>query len=318
MIAAVPQHVAVTLGAIYAVLILAGVLVFALKRAHPERDYNELSKRTSSWWVMITIFAVAIVLERTAAIVFLAFVSFLALKEYFSLIPTRRTDRRVIFWAYLSVPLQYFWVYQYWYGMFIVFIPVWIFLFLPLRMIAIGSPEGFLRAAGTLHWGLMIAVFNLSHAAYLVSLPGIDNPAAGSVGLLLFLVVLTQLNDVAQYVCGKTLGRRKILPAISPGKTWAGFLGGVATTTLVAWALAPYLTSLHGWHQPAAGAVIAIAGFVGDVTLSALKRDLGVKDASSFIPGHGGILDRVDSLTFSAPVFFHAVFYFYYGAILAT
>ena len=258
------------------------------------------------------------ILERTAAIVFLAFVSFLALKEYFSLIPTRRTDRRVIFWAYLAVPLQYFWVYDYWYGMFIIFIPVWIFLFLPLRMITIGSPDGFLRAAGTLHWGLMITVFNLSHAAYLVSLPRFENPQAGSVGLLLFLVILTQLNDVAQYVWGKSLGKRKILPSVSPGKTWAGFLGGVATTTAASWGLAPYLTAIDGWHQAAAGTVIAIAGFVGDVTISAIKRDLGVKDTSSFIPGHGGILDRVDSLTFSAPVFFHAVFYFYYGEILGT
>ncbi len=235
-----------------------------------------------------------------------------------SIIPTRRTDRRVIFWAYLSVPLQYYWVYEYWYGMFIIFIPVWIFLFIPLRMLTIGNTEGFLRAASTLHWGVMITVYNLSHAAYLLSLPRIDKPDAGSVGLLLFLVVLTQFNDVAQYFWGKTLGRRKIVPSVSPGKTWAGFLGGIATTAVAAHFLAPYLTPLTGWHQAAAGALIAVSGFIGDATVSAIKRDLGVKDSSSFIPGHGGILDRVDSLTFSAPVFFHAIFYFYYGAAFQT
>lgn len=318
MIETIPNSVTITLGVVYGVLILASVLIFFLKRVHPNKDYTELSQRTNSWWVMITIFAVAVVLDRTAAIIFLGFVSFLALKEYISLIPTRRTDRRVIFWAYLSVPLQYYWVYEYWYGMFIIFIPVWIFLFMPFRMLTIGNTEGFLRAAGTLHWGLMITVFNLSHAAYLLSLPRIDNPNAGSVGLLLFLVILTQFNDVAQYVWGKTLGRRKIMPSVSPGKTWAGFLGGIATTTVAAHFLAPYLTPLTGWHQAAAGTLIAFSGFIGDVTISAIKRDLGVKDASSFIPGHGGILDRIDSLTFSAPVFFHAVYYFYYGAALQT
>ena len=303
----------ITLGAVYGVLVFASTLIFILKRAYPDKDYKELTQRTNSWWVMISIFAVAVIVDRMTAVIFLAFVSFLALKEYFSLIPTRRTDRRVIFWAYLAVPLQYFWVYQYWYGMFIIFIPVWAFLFLPLRMLIIGNTEGFVRSAGTLHWGLMITVFNLSHAAYLLSLPLLDNPDTGSVGLLLFLVILTQFNDVAQYVWGKSLGGRKILPKVSPGKTWAGFLGGVATTSLAAYFLSPYLTPLTGWHQAGAGALIAVAGFIGDVTISAIKRDLGVKDTSSFIPGHGGILDRVDSLTFSAPVFFHAVFFFYYG-----
>ena len=314
----VPHTVAVTLGAVYAILIVASALIFGLKRANPDKDYKELTQRTNSWWVMITIFAIAVVVDRVTAIVFLGFVSFLALKEYFSLIPTRRTDRRVIFWAYVAVPLQYYWVYQYWYGMFIIFIPVWAFLVRPLRMLTIGNTEGVLRAAGTLHWGLMITVFSLSHAAYLLSLPRIDNPETGSVGLLLFLVILTQFNDVAQYVWGKTLGGRKIIPRVSPGKTWAGFLGGVVTTSVAGYFLAPYLTPLAGWHQAAAGALIATAGFIGDVTISAIKRDLGVKDFSSFIPGHGGILDRVDSLTFSAPVFFHAVFYLYYGPALQT
>lgn len=318
MIETIPISVTITLGAVYGVLVLASVLVFFLKRVRPDKDDKELAQRINSWWVMITIFAIAVILDRVAAIMFLGFVSFLALKEYFSLIPTRRTDRQVIFWAYLSVPLQYYWVYEYWYGMFIIFIPVWVFLFLPLRMLTIGNTAGFLRAVGTLHWGVMITVFNLSHAAYLLSLPRIDNPDAGSVGLLLFLVILTQFNDVAQYVWGKSLGGRKIVPAVSRGKTWAGFLGGITTTAITAHFLAPHLTPLTGWHQAAAGAVIAISGFVGDVTISAIKRDIGVKDSSSFIPGHGGILDRVDSLTFSAPVFFHAVFYLYYGPALQT
>jgi len=316
MIDQIPFAVGMTLIAVYCVLFLASVIVLLLKRVHPENDYTELSKRTNSWWVMITIFSVAVLLDRTAAIFFLGFVSFLALKEYFSLIPTRRADRRILLWAYLTVPLQFFWVYEYWYGMFIIFIPVWAFLFLPLRMLMIGATDGFLRSAGTIQWGLMLTVFNLSHAAYLLSLPKIDNPNAGSVGMLLFLIVLTQFNDVAQYVWGKNFGKKKILPRVSPGKTWAGFLGGIATTAMASFFLAPFLTPMTGWPALFAGAIIAFAGFVGDVTISAIKRDMGVKDSSNFIPGHGGLLDRVDSLTFSAPIFFHFIFYFYYGPII--
>jgi phosphatidate cytidylyltransferase len=307
-----PLATSITILGLYGLLLFASIAVPLLKRFHPETDFSEVTTRIKSWWIMITLFSMAIILQRGAAIVFLGFISFLAFKEYLSLIPTRRADHKVLFWAYLAIPVQFYWVYTHWYGMFIIFLPVWIFLLLPLRMIAIGATEGFLKAAGTLHWGLMITVFNLSHAAYLLSLPKIDNPHAGSVGLLLFLVILTQFNDVAQFVWGKTLGKRKIVPTVSPGKTWAGLLGGIATTAVVGFLLAPYLTPLAGWHRLVAGALIAASGFIGDVIVSAIKRDLGVKDCSTLIPGHGGILDRVDSHTVSAPLFFHYMFYLYY------
>jgi phosphatidate cytidylyltransferase len=155
-------------------------------------------------------------------------------------------------------------------------------------------------------------VFSLSHAAFLLALPDAGNPTAGSAGLLLFLVFLTQFNDVMQFVWGKLIGRIKVIPKVSPGKTLGGFLGGVATTTLVAWLAAPYLTPLVGWQPIVAGLIIGIGGFVGDVTISALKRDLGIKDSGSLIPGHGGILDRVDSLTYTAPLFFHFVYFLHY------
>ena len=310
--------VAITLGAVYSLLMLATLAIVVIRRRHPEKDVTELRQRTNSWWVMITIFSIAILLERGPAISLLGFVSFLALKEYLSLVPTRQADRRVLFWLYLTIPIQYYLAYIHWYGLFIIFVPVWVFLFLPVRMFLIGSTEGFLRAAGTLHWGVMLTVFCISHAAYLLSLPNIDNSLTGSVGLLLFLVLLTEFNDVAQYIWGKSLGRRKIVPAISPGKTWEGFAGGVASTVLISWAISPYLTPFTGGHAIAAGALIATAGFIGDSTFSAIKRDMGVKDSSRFIPGHGGILDRVDSLTFSAPVFFHYVFFFHYGDIIGT
>jgi phosphatidate cytidylyltransferase len=196
--------------------------------------------------------------------------------------------------------------------MFIVFVPVWMFLFFPALMAARGETQGFLRAVGTLSWGLMMTVFTLSHMAWLLVSGDRVNPGAGGLGLLLFLVVLTQFNDVAQYCWGKLFGRHKVTPTVSPKKTWEGLIGGIATTSLVAALAGPYLTPMDWRWSALAGAMLGVTGFLGDITLSAVKRDLGVKDTGGLIPGHGGILDRVDSLTYAAPAFVHFVRYFFY------
>jgi phosphatidate cytidylyltransferase len=308
----VAPNVLRALGGLYIILVIASAWVLWLRWRAPEKDRTELVQRIRSWWIIVSIFTVAMVMSRNVAVAFFAFVSFLALKEYLSIIPTRRADRRVLFWAYLSIPVQYYWVAQAWYGMFIVFIPVYVFLLLPLRMVIIGETREFLHAAGTLHWGIMTLVFGISHIAYLLVLPEANNPNAGGAGLVLFLVFLTQFNDVAQYVWGKNLGRHKIIPKVSPNKTWEGSLGGVTTTTLLAVLLSHWLTPMPWTVAIAAGLLISIAGFIGDVTISALKRDIGLKDSGSMLPGHGGILDRIDSLTYTAPLFFHFIYYLYY------
>lgn len=307
-----PPVVAQVMTAIIGLLLFASAFVAVLRRRRPHKDYTELSQRVRTWWLIIAVFSVAIAFNPGTGIIVLGLVSFLAFKEYLSLIATRRADHTVLFWAYLTIPLQYWWVYRGWYGMFIIFIPVYVFLFLPMRMVLIGETQGFLRAAGMLHWGLMTTVFSLSHMAYLLALPASGNPGSGGVGLLLYLVLLTQLNDIMQYVWGKTLGRHKAIPRVSPGKTVEGLLGGVLTTTAVSWWVAPLLTPLTGWEPLWVGAVIGFAGFIGDVTISAIKRDIGVKDSGTLLPGHGGILDRLDSLTYTAPLFFHIVYYFHY------
>ncbi|MDJ0740152.1 MAG: phosphatidate cytidylyltransferase [Gammaproteobacteria bacterium] len=297
---------------LYGLLATASLTLYLLRRRHPQRDYAELGQRIASWWVMVTVFAAAMLLSRAISLVFFAFVSFLALKEYLSIIPTRRADRRVMFWAYVAIPLQYYWVAIGWYGMFIIFIPVFMFLYLPLRMIIIGETKAFLRAVGTLHWGLMTTVFSISHVAYLLVLPAENNPAGGGAGLVLYLVFLTQFNDVAQYLWGKLLGLDKVVPRVSPNKTTQGLIGGVVTTAVLALLLAPLLTPLDAISAFAAGMIIGVGGFVGDVTISALKRDIGVKDSGSLLPGHGGILDRIDSLSYTAPLFFHFVYFLHY------
>lgn len=301
---AVTREVWMVMAGIVVLLIVASGVSWYLHQKGPAEKYVELRQRVQSWWIMVGVFGVAIAIDRRLSIVFFAFISFLALKEYLSLIPTRRADRRVLFWAYLSIPIQYYWIYRGWYGMFIVFIPVWVMLLISGRMVLIGETKDFLRAVGTIQWGLMLMVFGISHQAYLLVL--------GGAGLVLYLVVLTQLNDVAQYLWGKSFGRHQITPTVSPNKTVEGLIGGIITTTALSYLLAPLLTPLDRWDSISAGLMISTGGFLGDITISALKRDLGVKDSGQLIPGHGGILDRIDSLTYTAPLFFHFLRFYYY------
>jgi phosphatidate cytidylyltransferase len=263
----------------YAMLAVIGLLIIAscsqllLTVKNPTNNYIELRQRIQSWWWIIALLFSVLIAGRTATIVFFGFLSFLALKEFFSIVPTRLTDRRVIFWAYVAIPIQYYWVSMNWYGMFIIFIPIYVFLFLPMRMVLIGDTSGFIRSAGILHWGVMLMVFSISHIAYLFALP-MKNAAAGNIGVVLFLLFMTQFNDVCQYIWGKLLGKHKIIPKVSPNKTWEGFLGGLLTITLCAGLVAPLLTPLNFSYGLMAGVIISVAGFVGDVVISSVKRDL--------------------------------------------
>lgn len=298
---------------VYAILLVSSLLVFILQKKSGGGQ-GELAARVKSWWVMVTIFAVAVFIYQPLSAAFLGLVSYLALKEYFSMIPTRRIDRHVVLACYLAVAVQFYLAYQAQFGLFIVFIPVWMFLILPTLMAMTGDTTGYLKSVGTLNWGLMMMVFTLSHMAYLLFSGGAANPVAGGAGLLFFLVFLTQFNDVAQFTWGKLFGKHKIAPHVSPKKTWEGFLGGLATSVVLAAIIGPYLTPMSMWWSAGMGGIIAATGFLGDITESAVKRDLGVKDASALIPGHGGIMDRIDSLTYAAPIFTHVFRYFFYPA----
>lgn len=300
------------LGGIFGLLVVATLVHALLKKLKPELPLTEVGLRIQSWWVMAGVFSLAMALSKNISLGFFALVSFLALKEYLSLIPTRRADRGLLAWVYLAIPIQFFWIGIGWYGMFSIFVPVYMFLFLPASMALSGDTEGFLKAVGTLHWGLMTMVYSLSHLAFLLVMPARaaaqgEAPANGPSGaaLVLFLVFLTQFNDVAQFLWGKTLGRHKVVPKTSPNKTYEGLLGGVATTVTLALLLHRWLTPFTLKEALGAGLLIGFGGFLGDIIIGALKRDLGIKDAGTMLPGHGGILDRVNSLIFTAPLFFH-------------
>ncbi|MBS0295278.1 MAG: phosphatidate cytidylyltransferase [Proteobacteria bacterium] len=286
---------------------LAAVLLPILK---PGKDYSNLRQRVWSWWIMIVLLSAALIAGWQTMAVLFAGVSFLALKEFLSLAPSRREDRLVILFAYLTVPVAYALVFLDMYEVYLVTIPVWFFLITPFLMTIGGQTRGYLATVATFSWGTITCVYNLGLLPFLARTPGWDAPQAGGAGLVFFLLFVTEANDVLQYVWGKLIGRRKIMPTVSPGKTWEGFLGGWVCTALLIYFLAPVFTPLKPMPAGLLALLLPLAGFAGDVTMSAIKRDLGVKDTSTFIPGHGGVLDRVDSLTFTAPLYFHILAYY--------
>lgn len=299
-----------SLAVIFALLLAATAVNGLLVLLRPNKDWRELTLRIRTWWVIIVLFSLAMLSPHWLALTFFALVSFMALKEFLTLAPSRQSDRMPLLWMFIAIPVNYWLIGIGWYGMFVVFIPVYVFLFLPARMVITGDTQGFLRTASQLHWSLMTTVFAFSHVAFLLVLPA-DGQQTGAL-LVLFLVGLTEFNDIAQYLWGKSLGRIRVTPKVSPNKTLAGLLGGVATTALAATALGPLLTPLTWPMALLAGVIIGVTGFCGDVVMSAIKRDIGVKDSGTLLPGHGGILDRLDSLIFTAPVFFHFIHYFCY------
>jgi phosphatidate cytidylyltransferase len=294
------------------VLVIASVAVAALQRARPGKDFSELSARVRAWWIMAAVFFAAIVVSNRISLVFFALMSFWAMKEYVTLLKTRPADHHALVLTFLAIPIQYLWIALNppWYGMFIIFIPVYMMLALPVRMVLSKEPKGFVESASQIQWGMMIFVFGLSHMAYLLTLPTIGDSAANGRTLVLFLVFVVEMSDVLQYIWGKTLGRHKIIPTVSPNKTWEGFVGGIASAMLLSLAIR-FLTPFSIRETLIVSFLITVAGFCGGAVMSAVKRDFGVKDFGSVIPGHGGMLDRVDSLCYAAPIFFHYVRYFY-------
>lgn len=305
-----PGTLTVTLG-VAVLLVFATVWIEILCRRRPGPETENLRKRVRSWWIICVVFFGAILAGGRTGLALFAFLSYIAFKEYVSLIPFRREDRRALFWAYLAIFFQYGFLWIGWYEMFMIFIPVYMFLIVPMRLVSLQVTRGFLATVGMIHWGLMISVFCLGHAAWLFVLPLRNMPPGSSGGVVLYLVVLTGANDIAQYLWGRSLGKTKVLPGVSPGKTWVGLWGGVASTAVLAAALAPLLTPLSLRAALPIGAAIGLFGFVGDVVVSALKRDLGIKDSGGLLPGHGGILDRIDSLMFTAPLFLHYLRYYH-------
>lgn len=281
--------------------------VFALVRwiKGPGKLISELIERTLSWWAMITIAAVALFTNDILATVSLMALSFFAFREITSQYKLGEDHQKVLRICYLAIPIQYALAYFNQYSLFLTFIPVLMFILLSLRSVVSGTTQDISRSMGVIHWSLMMTVFSFSHIALLYSH---NLPLASQqqkYHLVLFLILATEINDVFQFTWGKLLGKRKICPEVSPKKTVEGFLGGVLSTTALSYALSGFI-GVTEVRAMILGFLIATTGFFGDITFSVIKRDLNIKDFGNTIPGHGGLLDRVDSLALTSIVFFYA------------
>lgn len=271
---------------------------------------ENLNARIRAWWVMIAIFAACYALGFTATVLLFALTSFYTLREFISLTPTQRADHVPLAFAfYVLLPLQYWLVWSDWYGLFAILIPVYGFLLLPSLSSLQGDPVNFLPRVSRIQWAVMLTVYCISHAPALVLLPVPGYEGQGFL-LLFFLTAVVQFSDVMQYVFGKLMGRTKLAPVISPSKTVEGLVGGGLSAMILGAALW-WITPFSPLVAAAMAGMIVIAGFLGGLSLSAVKRSMGAKDWGTMVQGHGGVLDRMDSVSFAAPVFFHLTRYFY-------
>jgi len=302
------------IGGVLGLLLIASLIGWILHlrvRTEQRRAIIEnLNSRIRAWWAMVAVFAIAFSVGKTATLVLFGLMSFFALREFITLTPTRRGDHVPLFLSFfVLIPVQYLLIGDGWYGLFAVFIPVYAFLILPAVAALSADIESFLERTAKIQWGVMITVFCVSHAAalLLLDIPGYNGQNAL---LIFYLVLIVQLSDVLQYVFGRLFGRTKVAPVVSPSKTLEGLVGGGVTATLIGAAMY-WITPFSPLQALAMALVIVVMGFLGGLALSAVKRSMGVKDWGTMIEGHGGMLDRIDSLSFASPIFFHLTRYYF-------
>ena len=266
---------------VFGVLLLASsigaVLKWRVAQGQPHAVIDNLNARVNAWWVTIVVISLSFAAGKGGVIALFYLISFYALREFMSLAYTRRGDHAAIAIAfYIALPVQYFLIWIDWYGLYSIFIPVYAFLVLPILAAVGGDTQRFLERTSKVQWGLMISVFCISHvpALMMLQIPGFEGR---NLLLIVFLVIVVQGSDVLQYVWGKLLGRRKVAPELSPSKTWEELLGGVASATALG-ALLSWATPFTPWQAALMSLTICVMGFFGDLVMSAMKRDRGVKD----------------------------------------
>ena len=303
----------VILGA-FGVLVFATIVGETLRKVIAPDGSNQvienLNARVQAWWVMTVILGVALLLGRWAVILLFAFCSFAALREFLTLTTKDRADHLTLAAAFFIVlPFQYYLIWIEWYGLYSIMIPVYAFLITPMISALRGNVSNFLIRIAETQWAMMISIFCVSHVPALLTLD-IPNYEGSGVLMIAWLVIVVQLSDVLQYVWGQLFGRTRIAPRLSPSKTVEGMVGGVLSSTLIG-SLLFWLTPFSPSEAAIMAFTVAILGFFGGLVMSAIKRDRGIKDWGHMIQGHGGFLDRLDSVVFSAPIFFHFVRYWW-------
>jgi phosphatidate cytidylyltransferase len=303
----------VTIGLLLlAILVVASATGYVLHVRSEGRSetINNLNARIRAWWGMAIVMFGALLLGSTVTLIVFAVISMLALREFLTLTPTRETDYWPLFIAFfIAVPGQYILLAMRWYGLFAVFIPVYVFGLVSFASALAQDTESFFQRNSMILFAVMVCVYGVSHAPgiLILDIAGFEGRNAE---LLFFFLFTAQLCDVLQYVFGKLFGRRRLAPAVTPSKTWEGLIGGGIAAILVAGAL-HVVTPFGVWGAMAYAAQIVVCGALGGLVLSAVKRSLGAKDWGAALSGHGGFMDRLDSVAFSAPVFFHLVRYFW-------
>ena len=289
--------------------LVSGVLTYRAEKPISAGLLN-LNQRIKAWWIMVALIAIAFFFGKDGMTVLFALISFAALREFVTLTHTRRSDHWVLIGMFaIIIPFQYWLVWTAWYGLFTIFIPVYCFLIMPAITALHGDTERFLERIAAQQWAVMISVYCVSHVPALMTLnvPGFEGR---HLLLIAFLIVTVQGSDVLQYIFGKLFGKHRFSPNVSPSKTWEGLIGGLATASLLG-ALLSFLTPFSPLQASGVAFIACLMGFLGGLVASAIKRDQGVKDWGHLIEGHGGMMDRADSLVFAAPVFFHIVRYFW-------
>lgn len=271
---------------------------------------DNLVTRVNAWWVMLAILGVAFLAGKLGTVILFGAISYFALREFITLTPTRAGDHRTLSLAFfLLTPLQYYLIYIEWYTLFSILIPVYAFLLMPSISVLAQDTEDFLERTAKIQWGVMISIYCISHAPALLLL-SIPNYSDQNLLLLFYFLLIVQLSDVLQYVFGNLFGKTKVAPIVSPNKTLEGLIGGGLSAVAIGAALW-WITPFTLLQSAGMALAIVVMGFLGGLVMSAIKRSLGAKDWGNMIEGHGGMLDRMDSVSFAAPIFFHLVRYFF-------
>ncbi len=304
----VPKELVVVMSIVFGVLTVCSVIFRILAKRKPSKMLTELIVRTNSWWFIAIGVAAVVIGPAILGTILVGYVSFVALREMLSISRFREADRSALFASYFAIPIQYYLAYKGYYEQFLYFIPLIMFIGIPVILVLTGKTKRIGVSMSLIPTMLMLTTYMLSHLILLFSLNVPDN-SAGAGGLIIFLIMCTSFNDVFQFTWGKLMGQKKILPNVSPNKTWAGFLGGILTTSILGYCLQG-LTPLTGQQALICGFILGVMGFLGDSIISAIKRDLQLKDTDDLIPGHGGAMDRLDSIILTTPVFYHMLRFF--------
>ncbi len=290
---------------IFSLLIFFTLLFIPWQKLKPSKGMHEIVLRVYSWWAILCLATIMFLLPETIALILIILLTFISLREFLTKLSIEAHFRNTLLYIYLAIPIQYYLAKNGTTYSFNSFIPVYMFFLIPIRNILNGAYEKYLEFNGKVFWAMMLIVYGFSNITFLRH-QGVIKGYEGEQDLLIILIVfLTQINDVLQFLWGKTIGKNKLSPTISPNKTIEGFAGGAITLSFICFLLSDYLPFNSNLEAAIFGVLLSIFGLLGDLNMSAVKRDLGVKDMDDLIPGHGGILDRLDSLSFTLPFTVH-------------